>query len=468
MTEKETLYFEIFNKVLELTDDGFIVTDIDGIILDINEKYCKFLKTTKKEAVGKSIFKFIPNSKMLDIVENRYTEESVIHTYEEGTTEETKVIVSRSYVEDDNNNVVAGVAQVKFRLDSLDAAKKLMEQYSTLNYYKEQYQALQENAYEFDHLIGEDPVFEVQKRRASHISKTHFSVLLTGETGTGKEVFAKAIHNSSDRKDYPMISINCAAIPNELLESELFGYEEGAFTGAKKGGKKGKFEIANHGTLFLDEIGDMPLSMQAKLLRVLEEKKVDPIGSTSSIPIDIRLICATRKNLHEMVLNGTFREDLFYRINVINLEMIPLRNRRNDINLLAKYFLECLNEEYRKEIDFSEEVKICLYSYNWPGNVRELDNIIKSAYAVCDGLQIRLKDLPSRLVRDKQSDVNQLEKEMNYHKAMEKFEEQLIRNYLLQSRGNVQKAADLAKIHRSLLYKKLQKYNISIYEYRKR
>ena len=144
MTEKETRYFEIFNKVLELTDDGFIVTDIDGIILDINEKYCKFLKTTKKKAVGKSIFKFIPNSKMLDIVENRYTEESVIHTYEEGTTEETKVIVSRSYIEDDNNNVVAGVAQVKFRLDSLDAAKKLMEQYSTLNYYKEQYQALQE------------------------------------------------------------------------------------------------------------------------------------------------------------------------------------------------------------------------------------------------------------------------------------------------------------------------------------
>lgn len=463
---KRNWYKNVFQKVLNMSDDGFIVVNRDGVVLNINEKYCEFLKTVKKDIIGRNILEYIPNSKMLDIMEKKYTDEGVIHIYNEGTTLEKSVIVSRSYVEDENNDVVAGVAQVKFKLASLDVTKKLLDQYSTLNYYKEQYQSLQESESGFDNVIGNDPVFIKQKEKAIQVSKTHFSVLLTGETGTGKEVFARSIHNSSNRCDHPMISINCAAIPNELLESELFGYEDGAFTGAKKGGKKGKFELANKGTLFLDEIGDMPLTMQAKLLRVLEERRIDPLGSTKSIPIDVRLISATRKNLYKMVLEGSFREDLFYRINVINLEMIPLRQRRDDILILSKFFLDTLNEDYRKNIKISDEVKVCFYSYSWPGNVRELDNIIKSAYAVCDEKEIKLRDLPSRIIDDAVKDNNNFDLKMDYHNLIDNFEKNLIEKYLETASGNIQHASKIAGIHRSLFYKKIEKYSINIKDFR--
>lgn len=463
---RENWYKNVFQKVLDMSDDGFILVDKDGIILDINEKYCEFLKTTKKEAIGKSILQYIPNSKMIDIMDKKYTDEGAIHVYNKGTTLEKSVIVSRSYVEDKDGNIIAGVAQVKFKLATLDVTKKLLDQYSTLSYYKEQYQSLQRSSSGFDNVIGNDPVFERQKERATQISKTHFSVLLTGETGTGKEVFARAIHNSSNRCDYPMISINCAAIPNELLESELFGYEGGAFTGAKKAGKKGKFELANKGTLFLDEIGDMPLPMQAKLLRVLEEKSLDPLGSTKSIPIDIRLISATRKNLYEMVLDGSFREDLFYRINVVNLEMIPLRQRRDDILILSEFFLESLNKEYRKDVELSDEVKVCFYSYCWPGNVRELDNIIKSAYAVCNDKEIRLRDLPSRIVDYTVKNNDDFNLKMNYHNAIDNFDKSLIEKYLEKTSGNIKDASKIAGIHRSLFYKKIEKHSIDVEKFR--
>lgn len=349
MDNSNNRFNHIFNKVLEMSDDGFIVVDCNGIVTDINEKYCNFLNTTRKDAIGKTIFNIIPNSKMLDIVQNAYTEESVLHTYDSGE----KVIVSRSFVKNDDDMVIAGVAQVKFKLTSLDVTKRLMEEYHMLNYYKEQYEALQNNTYDFNQIIGDNPRFLFQKQRGLKVAKTSFSVLLTGETGTGKEVFARAIHNSSERAKNPMVSINCAAIPSELLESELFGYEGGAFTGAKSGGKKGKFLMANNSTIFLDEVGDMPLPMQAKLLRVLEEKVIEPVGSTKQIPIDIRIISATRKNLQEMVLNGEFREDLFYRLNVVNIEILPLRERKDDILILSSFFLDRLNQEYRQKVFFS-------------------------------------------------------------------------------------------------------------------
>lgn len=452
-------YQRIFNKVFDMSDDGFIVVDISGIVTDINQKYCDFFNTTKESVIGKSILNIIPNSKMLDIVREKYTDESVIHAYIAGKPQGEKVIVSRSFVEDENGNVIAGVAQVKFKLTSLDTTKKLIDEYYTLHYYKEQYKALQENNYDFNCLIGKDSGFLFQKQRGLKVSKTSFSVLLTGETGTGKEVFAHAIHNSSDRSKNPMISINCAAIPSELLESELFGYEEGAFTGAKKGGKKGKFLLANNSTIFLDEIGDMPLNMQAKLLRVLSEKIIEPIGSNKQIPVNIRVISATKKNLHQMVLNNEFREDLFYRLNVVNIEMIPLRYRQDDILLLSNYFLNRLNEEYKRNIRLSTEVQLCFYSYHWPGNIRDLDNVIKSAYAVCDDNIILLHDLPSRI-------VNSIEKEkiddnqLNYHDAMEQYERELLKYYLKKHNGKVEKASSDANIHKSLFYKKIRKYNL--------
>ena len=348
------LHLHIFERVSSMTDDGFIVVNRAGEVIHINKKYCNFLGTTEEKALGRSIFEIIPNSKMLEVMEKRYCEECVIQTYILGIEKEGSAIVSRSYVENEEGEVIAGVAQIKFRLQTLDVAKKLMKEYAELEYYKEEYINAAKENYCFDKIVGKSQSFLTVKKIGLKASKTNFPVLITGKTGTGKEVFARAIHTSGDRADKPMISINCAAIPEALLESELFGYEEGSFTGAKKGGKKGKFFIANGGTIFLDEIGDMPLPMQGKLLRVLQEKEIDPIGSVNSIPIDVRIIAATRKNLPEMIEKDLFREDLYYRLNVINIEMPSLSERKEDILELAGYFLTKLNLEYKTVKGFSK------------------------------------------------------------------------------------------------------------------
>ena len=388
---------EIFEQLSSMTDDGFIVVDRAGNVIHINEKYCNFLGTTEEEALGKSILNIIPNSMMLDVMEKKYCEECVIQTYILGKEAEKGAIVSRSYVEDENGNVIAGVAQVKFRIQTLDVAQKLMKNYVELKYYREEYVKNNKLNLSFKTMVGDSDSFMKVKKIGIKASKTNFPVFLSGSTGTGKEVLAKAIHLNSDRKNHPMVSINCGAVPENLLESELFGYEEGAFTGAKKGGKKGKFLIASGGTLFLDEIGDMPLGMQVKLLRVLQENEIDPVGSIHSIPINVRIIAATKKNIEKMVELGEFREDLYYRLNVIKIELPNLNERKSDILKLADYFLNKLNVEYKTVKGFSKEVKECLESFKWPGNIRELDNVIKSAYAISDDLMIKLIDLPPKL-----------------------------------------------------------------------
>lgn len=232
----------------------------------------------------------------------------------------------------------------------------------------------------FDNLIGQNTAFLKFKELASAVAKTDGTILITGESGTGKDLLAKAIHASSPREHRPFVRINCAAIPDNLLESELFGYDEGTFTGGIKGGKKGKFEVANTGTIFLDEIGELPLAMQTKLLNVLQEKEIEPLGSIHKVPkkIDVRVIAATNRNLEDMVSKGTFRQDLFYRLNVIRLEVPPLRERKDDLPLLVEWIIKKLNirnQTIASSID--PQVNKLFYEYCWPGNVRELENIIE-------------------------------------------------------------------------------------------
>lgn len=283
-------YKNIVSQILKMTSDGFIITDTEGNVREINKQYADFFGKSRSEIIGKSILNIIPNSKMIDIVKHKFSEEDAVHKYIDGEAKGNSVIVSRSYVEDEDGNVVAGVAQVKFKVQTLAVAKKLMNEYEELEYYREEFQ----NQNRVDNIIGSDTKFREIVKECLKVAKTDIPVLLTGETGTGKEVMAKALHTNSLRCDKPFVSINCAAIPFELLESELFGYMDGAFTGAKRGGKKGKFQLANGGTIFLDEIGDMPSSMQAKLLRVLQEKEIEPLGSEKSIPLDVRVVAATR------------------------------------------------------------------------------------------------------------------------------------------------------------------------------
>lgn len=307
--------------------------------------------------------------------------------------------------------------------------------------------------------IGKSPQMEDAIKIGQKVAKSDSTVFIRGESGTGKEVMAKMIHSLSPRGNRLMISINCAAIPENLVESELFGYEEGAFTGAKKKGSIGKFELADKSTIFLDEIGDMPLPIQTKLLRVLQENKVERIGGKKPIPIDIRVICATNQNIEEMVADGRFREDLYYRLNIIPIEMPPLRQRREDIGELIHYFIKYYNHKLSKNIStISKEAQMALLQYEWRGNVRELKNIIEYLENIVEGDVINLSDLPDYIVfKAKEMDSNWSLEEM-----MEEYEKRILtklvkKNATLEEKNHLAKAL---KVSRATLYRKLGKYDL--------
>ncbi|MFJ8248061.1 sigma-54-dependent Fis family transcriptional regulator [Peribacillus asahii] len=287
------------------------------------------------------------------------------------------------------------------------------------------------------------------------VSKSDITISIYGESGTGKEVVAKSIHLNSKRKDKPFVAVNCGAIPKDLLESELFGYVDGAFTGAKKKGYKGKFLQANGGTLFLDEIGEMPFSMQVSLLRVIQEKEVVPIGGQQNIPIDIRIITATNKNLGELVQRGEFREDLYYRLHVFDLKLPPLRERRKDIPHLINYFLQ-----HRKlNVKFSPAIIDCLTEYTWPGNIRELFNVLEKMIVLADEKPLKLTHIPD-YIREKQNNgpTNGYQKGQFSNKESVQRENML--NALQITGGNVYKASALINVPISTFYRKMKKFNL--------
>ena len=449
-------YKNIVSQILKMTSDGFIITDTEGNVREINKQYADFFGKSRSEIIGKSILNIIPNSKMIDIVKHKFSEEDAVHKYIDGEAKGNSVIVSRSYVEDEDGNVVAGMAQVKFKVQTLAVAKKLMNEYEELEYYREEFQ----NQNRVDNIIGSDTKFREIVKECLKVAKTDIPVLLTGETGTGKEVMAKALHTNSLRYDKPFVSINCAAIPFELLESELFGYMDGAFTGAKRGGKKGKFQLANGGTIFLDEIGDMPSSMQAKLLRVLQEKEIEPLGSEKSIPLDVRVVAATRQDLEAKMKDGSFREDLYYRLSVFNIHIPPLRERGGDSLELAEFFLDELNHKYKTYKTFSKAVKAYFLKYQWPGNVREVNNVVQSAYAISTENIIDINDIPARMLQQEKPAINLDKNKKSLGQMVDDYEKDVILELLKKHKGNCLEAAKEAGIHKSNFYRKLQKYGI--------
>ena len=312
-----------------------------------------------------------------------------------------------------------------------------------------------------DSIIGESKIIKATKKEALMASKSTSTVLITGESGTGKELFARAIHNHSKRSENPFIAVNCAAIPDNLLESELFGYEEGAFTGAKKGGNLGKFELADKGTIFLDEIGDMSLHLQAKLLRVLQEKELNKIGSNSNKIIDVRVIAATNKNLEDMVSNGLFREDLYYRLNVIPINLPSLRERKEDISLLINFMVKEYAKKLDKNVDcVDEEVLEKLIKYKWPGNIRELQNIIEYTVNMSLSNTITIDLLPNKI---KQKEKNKEIIESEEIETLDELERREIIKALNKYKDYKKDKEIVAKvlgISRATLYRKLDKYNI--------
>lgn len=310
--------------------------------------------------------------------------------------------------------------------------------------------------YTFEQVVGKNEKFIKTVAYAKKISDSKSTVLITGESGTGKEVFAQAIHNYSIRKDEPFIAVNCGAIPRTLIESELFGYEDGAFTGAKKGGNAGKFEIADGGTVFLDEIGEMPTDMQVKLLRVIEAGVITRIGSSIEIPIDVRIIAATNKNLKNEVENSNFRKDLYYRLNVLPIYLPPLRERSEDIPELINYYMEKIAQKLNKHsVNICDEYMKYLIAYDWPGNVRELENVIE--------LMINSEEHQINF-NDKVDEVQKNTVNLNTNISLELMQKQHIIKVLKDVKGNITLAANILEIGRNTLYRKIGKFNIDCSE----
>jgi transcriptional regulator with PAS, ATPase and Fis domain len=464
----EKIPYHWIEEIINLAGERIVVVDREGVILYINSAYCDFLGTSVEKAIGKPVQDIIENSRMHIVAKTGQKELAALHPINGSD------MIANRYPLIIDGELVGAVGTVMFRNpeDWLLYKNKIQHLVEEVNYYKTKAEKNVKSKYYFTNLIGNSPSFTAVKKLAERVSNSQSAVLILGESGTGKELFASAIHNNSTRASFPFVPINCASIPEHLLESELFGYDEGAFTGAKKGGKKGQFQIANRGTIFLDEIGDMPLAMQSKLLRVLQEREILPVGAQKSIPVDVRIIAATHRNLEKMVEEGTFRQDLYYRLNVIKIEIPPLRERKGDIELISIKLLEKLERKfYRRGIKLSAEVVERLNQHKWQGNIRELENVLERSINVLDGDTIEIAHLPLYL-RDyetisvpKVSNVDEsvIVADMpvqSLKETLAQVEKQAILNALSIANGNKLEAARLLDVGKTKFYEKCKIYSI--------
>ncbi|MFJ5714274.1 sigma 54-interacting transcriptional regulator [Neobacillus sp. NPDC093127] len=432
--------------------DGIVMADERKVITMVSPPLLELFNLPIKEVLYKEAAKALPHLQLENVYESEAAEVSDFLEING-----IKYIVHRIPIVEDGK-VIGAIGKVVFRqlTEVSELFKKLQKAENKANFYHQQYQQAETAKFTWDHILSVDPLMEKLKKSGAKAAKGRSTVLIRGESGTGKELFAHAIHNSSARCTGKFIVVNCAAIPEDLLESEFFGYEDGAFTGARPKGKLGKFDLANGGTLFLDEIGDMSLGLQAKLLRVLQEREFYRVGGTGKIKVDVRIIAATNRNLEEMVKDGLFREDLYYRLNVISLNVPPLRNRPYDIDNFFGQFMIEFNQILGTSISGMEaRAREALLDYDWPGNVRELRNVMERAMTFSETGKIKYEDLPDYL-------LNQVpNKELALNVSMvENAELEAIKKALVQVNGNKVQAARLLGISRSGLYEKIKKYKL--------
>jgi PAS domain S-box-containing protein len=449
---------DLFRRIFDNIYNGAMVTDAQGLITHFNRPYGTFLGLDPGSQIGKHCTQAIENSRMHLVAQTGKAEINHSHSIMG-----QNMVVQRIPIRK-NGQVIAVFGQVMFKdiKDVRKLAQRLSILESKVQLYEEELISLRSTRYTFDSIIGRSQLMTRLKKKALRASTNQSPILLTGASGTGKELFAQAIHHASPRKIYPFVRINCAAIPKDLLESELFGYSKGAFTGARSKGKPGKFELAHRGTIFLDEIGDLPLEMQPKLLRVIEDKEFERIGGTAVVQSDFRLIAATNQNLEKMIVERRFRKDLFYRLNVIPLQVPPLRQRPQDIVPIANHLLARMAEETNwVKAELSPGAEQVLISHDWPGNVRELSNVLERTMAAIDGNAIHRHDLPM-YVRDKVKHRSPSPKSPQTLKAtLAAAEKEAIGEALADAQFNISRAARQLGIHRTLLYKKMTKHNLS-------
>ncbi|MFD1039623.1 sigma-54 interaction domain-containing protein [Virgibacillus byunsanensis] len=450
---KEHYRDEIFETVFENAYHCFVVVDAQGLITYMNNTYCDFLEVDKTKVIGMHVTDVIENSRM-HIVAATGKEEIADLQY----IRENHMIANRIPVRS-NGKLVGAVGTVLFR-DTKEWMKMnshIKDLLLELEHYRSQLNDQYGTTYSLHDIVGSSTQINDIKAKIKKVSPGDVSVLLRGESGTGKELFAHSIHHLSERHTKPFIKVNCAAIPEHLLESELFGYKEGAFTGAKKGGKLGKFQLANGGTLFLDEIGDMPLSAQVKILRVLQEGEVEAVGGIDSQKVDVRIIAATNQPLERLIEEQRFREDLFYRINVVQLQIPSLRERPDDIRVLSKYMLHKITTRTGKRvIDFDAEVITRFMEHHWPGNIRELENVIESAVHLTNTEMIKFEDIPDYL----QPDSYVSEQDGTLKEVVETAEKKAIQRALKKANGDKLQVAKILALGKSSLYEKIKKYKL--------
>lgn len=448
---------ELYENIFDHSYNWMVVVDADGKIIMMNEPYCKFVGFTAEEVIGMHVTDVIENTRMHIVVKTGEREIGDVQQIKGNQMIADRVPIYR------DGKIIGAVGSVIFKdIVELDSyVKRVTTMEKELDFYKKELKKALGSRFTFESIIGNSRAIEKSKDMALQVSMSKSSILLLGESGTGKELFAHSIHNASPRSNYPLIKVNCASIPSELLESELFGYEPGAFTGAGKNGKPGKFELADNSTIFLDEIGDLPLAMQAKLLRALQEKEIERVGGTKSKKLDVRIIAATNKNLEQMIKDKLFREDLFYRLNVIRITIPSLRERQSDIPILTKYLIKKLSKEMDRFVTgISEDAMKLLASYEWPGNIRELENAIERAINLVNKeAVIDVVHLPF-YIREQNSELAGMGTGEGLRDLVAQLEIKEIKNALEVSGNNKQRAAKYLGISRTNLYEKMAKYGL--------
>lgn len=433
---------------------GMVVVDHQSRLVFVEETYARSRGLDPQQVIGRHIKEIIPTSKLPTVIETGKPILGDVFCYVGKT-----VICNRYPLIKDGVIIGAMSYQVFEGVDEL--FQSIQELRSQLDYYKEKVKKYSGVRYSLGDIIGSSPAAVGMRTAILKASCTNATVLIQGETGTGKELVAHALHQESRRSHYPFVKLNCAAIPQELIESELFGYDEGAFTGARKTGKKGKFELADKGTLFLDEISQLSMAAQAKLLRVLQEKEIERIGGAETIPVNVRIVAATNDSLENMVKQGTFRADLYYRLNVIPIKVAPLRERRSDIPLLVKKFTDKYGDQAGLgAVTVDPEAIELIMEYEWPGNIRELEHAVERAINLCNSSSLEVCHFEWLLPKIQNKGKTAAGRSIQDARAA--TEKEIILNALQATQGNKKKAAELLDIARPLLYQKMRRLGINV------
>ncbi|OVE66275.1 transcriptional regulator [Clostridium diolis] len=447
------------DSIIECSYDGIYITDGEANTIKINNAYESITGLKRAEVLGRNMKDLekegvISQSATLLVLKNRKTT-TIQQEFKTGV----KVLVSSNPIFDKNGKIIMVVTNVRDVTQLYELKEQLQKNKEITLKYVSEIEEMRTQLLNTSEIVAEDHKTIEIIQLANRIAKVDTTILMLGETGAGKDQIAKHIHKVSKRSKKQFIKVNCGAVPASLIESEFFGYEKGAFTGANKEGKIGLFEMASGGTIFLDEVGELPMDMQVKLLRVLQEMEVVRIGGTKPIKIDVRVLAATNRDLEDMIKKKQFREDLYYRLNVIPLYIPPLRERKHDILPLINFFLTQLNKKYNFNKIFASDALNCMYEYNWPGNVRELKNIVERAVIMSEDDKIKRSDLPKNIIGSNGMIVtlNTFEEGINLKETLDAIEKKLIKK-AYDKYGNVRAAAKSLGIDASTFVRKRQKY----------